>query len=202
MDSPDIGMKTEHRELLRRLKSQICKDLDAKKAVSEMTHLFSEEDEQWITHQSLTFPEKANRFMDTLLRKGPTAFQQFVKVCEKIHPHIAKKIIEESTLDDVVDGGLQRLEINDSDPLCDSSLRDLAQGIGSEFETLGTYLGISHVNIQKIKGDNPYNTENQIYNMLIKWRNTCPSSEDKVDRLASALKKSGRTDLAETLRDH
>ncbi|XP_006816500.2 uncharacterized protein LOC102804551 isoform X2 [Saccoglossus kowalevskii] len=90
--------------------------------------------------------------------------------------------------------------INCQYPLSNDGLRDLAKELGKELEALGDYLGMQRGEVQRIQRDHPDNTEDQFSDLLITWRNKTKLSEPKVSILADALKKCGRTDLAEKLR--
>ncbi|XP_070564864.1 uncharacterized protein [Ptychodera flava] len=83
--------------------------------------------------------------------------------------------------------------------LSDAGLRDLAQHIGLEFRKLASHLGIKHARMQRIMKDHAGNTEDQIFEMLVTWRQSQPRSADKLKLLKKALTKAERVDLAEKI---
>ncbi|XP_070564861.1 uncharacterized protein [Ptychodera flava] len=105
-------------------------------------------------------------------------------------PKVEKEFRARQTKKDAVDAEV---------PLSNASLRDLAQEIGDEFEKLANYLEMPNSQLQRVKRDHPYNTEEQIFDLLISWRNKTKRSLNKVEILANALKKCGRTDLGEKI---
>ncbi|XP_072019729.1 death-associated protein kinase 1-like isoform X2 [Amphiura filiformis] len=78
----------------------------------------------------------------------------------------------------------------------DVSLRDLSKKIGTEWESLATYLGMDSAIIQRLTADFP-ETNDRIFNMFIRWRKMQPQSVNKIDVLASALEKVERVDLVQ-----
>ncbi|XP_072033712.1 uncharacterized protein [Amphiura filiformis] len=77
-------------------------------------------------------------------------------------------------------------------------LRELSSKLGVEWEKLATFLGFSFVDIQRFKCNQPQNMENQIFLMLMTWR-CWLSNRATSHKLARALEKSGRTDLADEI---
>ncbi|XP_022098513.1 uncharacterized protein LOC110983516 [Acanthaster planci] len=84
--------------------------------------------------------------------------------------------------------------------LQDPKLRELSQELSFEWQSLASFLGLKAVEISVLKMDFPGQTENQIFNMLVRWRQKLTSDVDQVAVLCAALKKIKRTDLAQQLR--
>ena len=56
--------------------------------------------------------------------------------------------------------------------VCDKNLADISNNIGTGWEYLAACLNVPHIAVEHIKGDHKQSTQQQIYNMLLKWRNT------------------------------
>ncbi|XP_038062560.1 uncharacterized protein LOC119733052 [Patiria miniata] len=78
-------------------------------------------------------------------------------------------------------------------------LRKISERLGSEWRKLATHLGLSAAEINHIMMDDPGQTENQIFNMLVKWRRQQSTSTDQRDVLCTALMQIGRRDIVEDL---
>ncbi|XP_038062700.1 uncharacterized protein LOC119733187 isoform X2 [Patiria miniata] len=78
-------------------------------------------------------------------------------------------------------------------------LRKISERLGSEWRKLATHLGLSAAEIEHIVMDDPGQTENQIFNMLVKWRRQQSTSTDQRDVLCTALMEIGRRDIVEDL---
>ncbi|XP_022097585.1 uncharacterized protein LOC110983032 [Acanthaster planci] len=83
--------------------------------------------------------------------------------------------------------------------ISDSVLRRVAEKLGGEWKKLATSLGLSAAVVFCIQMDQPGQTENQIFNMLVKWRRKQPSNVDQTDALCRALRQIGREDIAEEM---
>ncbi|XP_072045423.1 uncharacterized protein [Amphiura filiformis] len=83
-------------------------------------------------------------------------------------------------------------------PLSDVVLRALSTKLGHEWEQLATHLGCSNAEIHRNKMDH-HTVDNQIFNLLVSWRQRQPSGTDVKDKFATALRNSGRNDLADLL---
>ncbi|XP_022109536.1 uncharacterized protein LOC110989456 isoform X2 [Acanthaster planci] len=81
----------------------------------------------------------------------------------------------------------------------DSSLRELSQKLGPEWEELATPLGFSAPDILEIKKD-LHDRQDQILQMLITWRNKQLSPEAQLEWLCCELTTLERDDLADELR--
>ncbi|XP_070567872.1 death domain-containing protein 1-like [Ptychodera flava] len=79
------------------------------------------------------------------------------------------------------------------------SLRWVASELGHEWETLAAYLGIKRSRLQSIQRNNPNDMQQQSFDALITWRSSLPRSYNKLPKLARALTRCGRYDIAEEL---
>ncbi|XP_070532869.1 uncharacterized protein [Ptychodera flava] len=196
-----IGMKDEHRQLLRRLKPYLVERLDAKKTTEYMPDIFSQEDEQWITHIFLTPQDSTRRFIDFFLRKGPHAFQSFVRVCDQLYPDIAVKLREESGLPtvaldsntvtdygkvDTVNEAIKFISKRLTVPQCRAICRDL---------------GLTHVESDTIERQYVNDVETQKFRMFCRWKEKS-ASRATIDTLRKALDENHCRNQSEELLDH
>ncbi|XP_038062863.1 uncharacterized protein LOC119733351 isoform X2 [Patiria miniata] len=108
-------------------------------------------------------------------------------LCQKIIQEICRVKTEEEKL--------SRRKVVD-----DTTLLYLACELGSEWERLATFLGFGVNDVYKFKNDNPHDTNNQIFQMLVKWRDEQYLTE-LVDCLGRELTKVNKGEMAKTLRD-
>ncbi|XP_038064935.1 uncharacterized protein LOC119735308 [Patiria miniata] len=92
--------------------------------------------------------------------------------------------------------GVQELRMTE---LTDRRLRQLARELGQEWKSLATLLGYKKAKIFQIENDNPCQTQEQIFSMLVEWRQQNPSSPDQIESLSNQLREVGREDLADEL---
>ncbi|XP_038064806.1 uncharacterized protein LOC119735172 [Patiria miniata] len=78
-------------------------------------------------------------------------------------------------------------------------LRRLAEKLGPEWETLATELGCTSENLFRIKEDKRNCVVNQIFTMLVEWRQRGGRLDESI--LADALGKAKRFDLAQQFRE-
>ncbi|XP_038062485.1 uncharacterized protein LOC119732975 [Patiria miniata] len=83
--------------------------------------------------------------------------------------------------------------------ITDRVLCKISERLDSEWRKLATHLGLSAAEIEHIVMDVPGQTENQIFNMLVKWRRQQSTSTDQRDVLCTALMEIGRMDIVEDL---
>ena len=86
-----------------------------------------------------------------------------------------------------------------SPKLKDDVLAELAGKLGAEWQRLAAFLKVDTSAVQRIKEDHNKTTD-QIYYMLLKWRERTPEGTDLIGALKGALGCVEREDLAETLR--
>ncbi|XP_038062688.1 uncharacterized protein LOC119733180 isoform X2 [Patiria miniata] len=85
--------------------------------------------------------------------------------------------------------------------ITDTILRKISEKLSSEWQKLATHLGLSAAEIKHIVMDDPGQTENQIFNMLVKWRRQQTTSADQRKVLRTALMEISKGDIAEDLLD-
>ena len=83
--------------------------------------------------------------------------------------------------------------------MSEQNLRDLAGLVGPDWEKLATFLGFTAIEISILKHDNPLQTEQQSFCMLVTWKQRQSSSVDQRGALGAALERIGRVDLYERL---
>ncbi|XP_077987183.1 uncharacterized protein LOC144441476 isoform X2 [Glandiceps talaboti] len=186
-----VGMKDEHRQLLRRLKPDIIKDLNAGKVVECMSDIFDEEDEQNITYSKPPI-DQARKLIDILLTKGPTAFDKFVTACESCHKHIAKKLKEESGSTDAQSQ--------------DAVLKEAIMFIYNEVTLaqclkVTRCLGLSTVDQDTIRNNFQNDAETQKHRMFVKWQEKKKQNAN-VDELVKQLNENGCTQQSEDMLKH
>ena len=86
-------MEERHRNILRRHKSILEKDLEPKDILSELTTVLNQHEEDAIKVQS-TRMERCDKLFDILPRKGPKAFKVFIEALKNQTPHLASCLIE------------------------------------------------------------------------------------------------------------
>ncbi|XP_054827919.1 p53-induced death domain-containing protein 1 [Eublepharis macularius] len=81
--------------------------------------------------------------------------------------------------------------------LTQANLLGIAGRIGAEWQTIGLNLGFSYQQIQQIRYNNREDLSTQILDMLFSWAQQNKKTSDCIDRLISAMKESGRQDIAD-----
>ncbi|XP_070564857.1 uncharacterized protein [Ptychodera flava] len=83
----------------------------------------------------------------------------------------------------------------------EEGLRSVSQRVAEDMEPLALQLGFNRVKIQRIKRDNPDKQENQVFDLLVSWRNGERRLKDKVGALCDAFRRIGRPDLVDFIID-
>lgn len=81
-------MDDRHREILHHCLSELEKDLEPKKVLSELTTVLDATDVREV-YESGTRVNQVNKLLDFLPRRGPNAFNVFVKALKEKQPHLA-----------------------------------------------------------------------------------------------------------------
>ena len=81
----------------------------------------------------------------------------------------------------------------------DVELASLSSKLGSEWQKLGTFLGLAYHTLQSINCD-IHATEDKIRYMLFTWQQSLSQQDDGYGILAKALVQCRRRDLAETVK--
>lgn len=84
-------MDTAHRNLLRKNRLALSEDLDAKTATSYLysEDIISEHDKEDI-ETAKTQRDKSEKLLDILPKRGPHAFEVFLKFLDDKQPHLSK----------------------------------------------------------------------------------------------------------------
>ncbi|KAK6184688.1 hypothetical protein SNE40_007107 [Patella caerulea] len=92
---------------------------------------------------------------------------------------------------------------NTTDPVNEDTMRNLATELGEEWKKVAHFLNVHRVRIQAILrnmniGERTFDEAK--FDMLMTWLKRVPKAANKISILGSALTRSGRSDLAESLR--
>ena len=82
-------MNDQHRNLLRRNREALLRDLEPSRVASSLYSkgIISDEDKEEVNAKA-TIREKAETLLDMLPRKGPQAFDTFCEVLREVSPHL------------------------------------------------------------------------------------------------------------------
>ena len=83
------AMQEQHRQLLRKHRMALSRDLEAKTVASHLysKEIISETDNEEIQMQSTT-QERSELLLDKIVRKGPNAFDTFCNILKELQPHL------------------------------------------------------------------------------------------------------------------
>ena len=91
--SGDKPMDDEHRNILRRCRKDLVKDMEPKKVLRQMDpRLFATEDEHEVKAEK-TREEQCDKFIDKLGQKGARAYEIFKETIKEVHPHLTSVIL-------------------------------------------------------------------------------------------------------------
>ncbi|XP_022109547.1 RGS domain-containing serine/threonine-protein kinase A-like isoform X2 [Acanthaster planci] len=79
--------------------------------------------------------------------------------------------------------------------LSDKTLRKISERLGSDWQKLASFLGFTAPEISNFKTDSQGQTEIQIFNMLVKWRQRQSSRSDQSRTLGKELQEIRRLDI-------
>ena len=90
----DEPLDDEHRNILRRCREALVKDMDPEQVLREMVDplLLSTKEENKIKGNGLTREEQCENLLEILPRKGAKAYKTFKKTIAKVHPHLKTTI--------------------------------------------------------------------------------------------------------------
>ena len=91
-------MDDNHREILRRNRTDLVKDLEPLKLLNDLAECLDEDDRETVKGVSGR-KSQAEELLDMIPRKGPKAFECFVAALYKRQQHLATPLIEESVID-------------------------------------------------------------------------------------------------------
>ena len=92
----DEPMTEEHRNILRKARESLVKDMDPKNVLLKMarTNVFTEDQEDTIRRAGLTRQEQCEELLRILPTRGDRAYDIFKKALEKDHSHLAYEILK------------------------------------------------------------------------------------------------------------
>ena len=88
-------MDDKHRGILRSHRLELMKDLEVKKLLPYLANVLDQDDEDEVKAEAAR-RDMIDKLLDILPRKGPAAFDNFVKALKNIQPHLAASLIQES----------------------------------------------------------------------------------------------------------
>ncbi|XP_050193050.1 p53-induced death domain-containing protein 1 isoform X2 [Myiozetetes cayanensis] len=81
--------------------------------------------------------------------------------------------------------------------LTQANLLSIARRVGSDWQTIGLNLGLTYQQIERIGHNNRDDLDKQILGMLFSWAQQNSEDPDCVSKLITAMKESGRQDIAD-----
>lgn len=81
--------------------------------------------------------------------------------------------------------------------LTQANLLSIARRVGADWQTIGLNLGLTYRQIERIGYNNREDLDKQILDMLFSWAQQNSGDPDCVSKLITAMKESGRQDIAD-----
>lgn len=88
-------MNDKHRDILRRHWSSLRRDLEPTKLLPYLVNVLDVTDEQEVKVKA-TREDRIDKLLDILPRRGPKAFDEFVKALQEVQPFLASPLLQES----------------------------------------------------------------------------------------------------------
>ena len=88
-------MDDEHRDILRRHWSSLRRDLEPIKLLPYLVNILDVTDEQEVKVKA-TREDRIDKLLEILPRRGPKAFDEFVKALQEVQPFLASPMIQEA----------------------------------------------------------------------------------------------------------
>ena len=88
-------MDDKHRDILRRKWSNLRRDLEVTNLLPYLVEVLSPEDEEEVKAEA-TRPKMVDKLLNVLPKKGPNAFDVFVKGLQEIQPFLAAPLLRYS----------------------------------------------------------------------------------------------------------
>ncbi|CAH1783914.1 unnamed protein product [Owenia fusiformis] len=105
------------------------------------------------------------------------------------NPDTLNKLLEESQKAmEIKAGGTEQMKY---EILKDEYFRDLSTKLGKSWKSVASYLKLTSAEIETIELNNPGHTEEQIFQMLIKWRDRSVHSAKQMPKAGKILKYTG-----------
>ncbi|NWH72645.1 PIDD1 protein, partial [Piaya cayana] len=83
--------------------------------------------------------------------------------------------------------------------LTQANLLSIARRVGADWQTIGLNLGLTYQQIERIGYNNRDDLDKQILDMLFSWSQQNSEDPDCVSKLITAMKESGRQDIADEI---
>ncbi|XP_009704433.1 PREDICTED: p53-induced death domain-containing protein 1 [Cariama cristata] len=83
--------------------------------------------------------------------------------------------------------------------LTQANLLSIARRLGADWQTIGLNLGLTYQQIERIGYNNREDLDKQILDMLFSWAQQNSEDPDCVSKLITAMKESGRQDIADEI---
>ncbi|KAJ7318638.1 hypothetical protein OS493_037701 [Desmophyllum pertusum] len=88
-------MDDKHRDILRRHWPSLRKNLEIVELLPQLGDVLGQADQEKVQAEA-TRREKIDKLLDIIPRKGPEAFDNFLKALQKIQPFLAVPLLQES----------------------------------------------------------------------------------------------------------
>ena len=88
-------MEDKHREILRRQRSNLRRDLEVMKLLPKLFSVLDPEDEEEVKAEA-TRRKMVDKLLNILPKKGPRAFDVFVKGLQEVQPFLAVPLLRYS----------------------------------------------------------------------------------------------------------
>ena len=88
-------MNDKHRDILRRHWSSLRRDLEPTRLLPYLVNILDVTDEQEVKVKA-TREDKIDQLLEILPRRGPKAFDEFVKALQEVQPFLASPLIQEA----------------------------------------------------------------------------------------------------------
>ena len=88
-------MDDKHREILRRNWSTLRRDLEPMRLLHHLVNVLDDTDVEKIKMRH-TREDASDNLLEILPRRGPKAFEDFVKALQEVQPHLASPLIQQS----------------------------------------------------------------------------------------------------------
>ena len=88
-------MNDKHRDILRRHWSSLRRDLEPVKILPYLVNVLDVTDEQEVKVKA-TREDRTDKLLEILPRRGPAAFDVFVKALQEVQPFLANPLLQES----------------------------------------------------------------------------------------------------------
>ena len=88
-------MDEKHRKILRRNWSTLRNELEPRKLLPYLDNVLDNEDQEVIREEA-TRRDASDMLLDILPRRGPKAFEDFVKALQEVQPYLASPLVQQS----------------------------------------------------------------------------------------------------------